>query len=142
MNLKKRYGLGMGNFLTRMLSEKAQELLPTRIKRLLYIGSVIGVLFSKTPDPIMLARINEALKVSYAVNSMLFPAYISDRIWVDIVIEHSKLMALKDLESREKWGICLQFAHRCPLWLQYGSEQLMAADVYEAVTRATIRTAA
>lgn len=142
MSLNKRYGLGMGNFLTRMLCEKLQELLPMRIKRLLYVGSVIGVLFSKTPDPAILARVNEALKIAYGANSMLFPAYISDRIWADLVIEQNKILTLKDMENMERWGICLQFAHRCPPWLQYGSEQLMAADVYEAVTRATFRTAA
>lgn len=139
MLMNKRYGVGMGNFLTRMLREKAQEILPTRIKRLFYIGSVIGVLFSKDPDPAMLSRINEALKVAYGANSMLFPAYFSDRIWADLVLEQNSISNIKDLDVSEKWKICLLFAHRCPTWLQYGTEQLMASDIYEAVNRATLR---
>ena len=140
MLTNKRYGLRMGNFLTRTLREKAQELLPTRIKRLFYVGSVIGVLFSKNPDPVMLSRINEALHIAYGVNSMLFPALISDKIWADLTLEKVDTTgSIQSLCTAEKWRISFLFAHSCPTWLQYGTEQLMASDIYEAVSRASVR---
>ena len=142
MESTKRYGLYSSNFLTRLVQNKLRELLPSRIKRLFYIGSVIGVLFSKDPDPVLLDRINEALKVAYGSNSMLFPAYFSDRIWANMMTERTSFSELKNLDTSEKWRICLLFAHRCPDWMQYGTEQLMSSDVYEIILRASLRKAA
>ena len=138
----KQYGLGKGNFLTRVIREKLQELLPTRFKRLLYVGSVIGILFSKEPDAAILDQINEALKIAYGANSMLFPAYFSDRIWSGLVIEREQLANLRDMEAQERWKICLLLAHRCPTWMQYGTEELMASDAYETLVRGVFRKAA
>lgn len=138
----KQYGLDKGNFLTRVIREKLQELLPTRFKRLLYVGSVIGILFSKEPDTALLDQINEALKIAYGANSMLFPAYFSDRIWSGLVIERERLANLRDMEAQERWKICLLLAHHCPTWMQYGTEELMASDAYETLVRGVFRKVA
>lgn len=138
----KRYGVNAGNFLTRVIRDKATEILPNRIKRIFYVGSVIGVLFSKNPDQELLDKINTALKVAYGSSSMLFPAYFSDRIWAETVCGKDVIAKLGDLPNSEKWRLSLKFATQCPSWMQYGTEQLMASDVYEAIARVTLKKAA
>ncbi len=138
----KRYGIHASNFLSRLIMNKISEILPTRIKRIFYIGSVVGILFSKEPDPVLLDRINEALNVAYGSSSLLFSAYISDRIWADLILEDVKFGNVRDMDSKERWQLSLMLAHRCPDWLQYGTEQLMSFDVYETITRSLLKKAA
>lgn len=132
MGLNQHKGLS-GNFLTRYAQRTMGDLLPSRIKRMLYIGSALGALLkSKNPDKELLYKLNGPLKLASDPASMLFPAYIWDKIWTDSVKRacDRDLLTLSDME---RWKLGLVFASRCPEWLQYGTEQLMASDIYDTL---------
>lgn len=131
--MRKRFGRHVPNFVIRHLQKRLTELLPSRFKRLLYIGSVIGILVSKSPDPELLGKINQALNVAYGSSGMLFPAYFSDQIWAERVLEKAAHCDIHHMHDEDCWKIGMLMAKECPSWLQYGSLQLMAADIYDVV---------
>lgn len=130
-----------GNFFSRHLTKQMAEVLPRRIKRLLYVSSAIGILLrDKKPDAALVARINDKLKLAYSASGMLFPIYIGTIIWKNLMTNTIQLqiglvpvaeLNPGDLSDMDCWRTGLFFARHTPPWLQYGSDELMAADMHD-----------
>lgn len=129
-----------GNFFTRHLSRRTMEILPRRIKRLLYVGVVLGLILKQMPDAEVVDRINQKLHLAYGAVGILFPIYIGTIIWkniatnvIDLHLGHVSISELNPDKMTEMdfWKTGLFFARNMPVWLQYGSNELMAADIHD-----------
>lgn len=122
-----------GNFLTRYLSSTVTDLLPSRVKRMMYLGSAIGILLNcKIPSPELLEKINAELRIAYGAGSIAFPVYFCDKIWnKDCIPIDGKTVA--ELSNETRWRISVAFATNCPEWMRYGSQQLMVYDMFGTI---------
>lgn len=130
-----------GNFFSRYLSKNLAELLPRRIKRLLYVSSVLGmVLQSKNPDPAIVSKVNEKLQLAYSASGMLFPIYIGSIIWKslksNVIMLQTGLVPVTCLDpgkfcDMDCWRTGLFFARNSPDCLRYASDETMTADVHD-----------
>ena len=131
-----------GNFVRRHISRRLMEVLPRRLKRLLYVSSVLGIVLKETPDSDALARVNEKLHLAYGVMGMLFPIYLGSIIWKNvlnnvIVLDRGWVvvdeLSTTELGEADLWKTGLFFARNSPSWIQYGSDALMAADIRDTL---------
>ena len=129
-----------GNFLTRHFSRRMMEVLPRRFKRLLYVSSVMGLILKQIPETSLVDKINQKLHLAYGAVGMLFPIYIGSIIWRSLINNvirlDSGLVSVDNLNPKELseidcWRTGLFFARNTPMWLQYGSDDLMAADIHD-----------
>ncbi len=130
-----------GNFFTRYLETVLCEYLPSKLKRMFYVVSVMSLITkNRSPSAGILRVIARPLRLGYDATMMMFPAYISETIWKDLDTErleglplgHSE--ALCEVPEKEIWKTGMLFATNCPDWLQYGSTQLMASDVHDLLS--------
>ncbi len=130
-----------GNFFSRYLNKNFGEVLPRRIKRLLYVSSAMGLLLrTKNPDMRLVSRINDKLKLAYNASGMLFPIYIGSIIWKNLLSNVIELnigavpvseINVHKLSDMDCWKTGLFLARNTPEWLQYGSNELMASDIHD-----------
>ena len=139
-----------GNFFSRYLTKQISEILPRRVKRLLYVSSAMGtILREKSPDVKLVTKINDRLKLAYGASGLLFPIYIGAFIWKQIkgnlVHLHTGPVKISELPiaqltDMDCWKTGIVFAKNVPSWLRYGSTELMTADVHDMLV--TINKAA
>lgn len=134
------HGSLTGNFLTRHITRTIAEVLPSRIKRMLYIGSALAIITkTKQPSPELLEKLNEPLRIATNSLAIQVPAYFADKIWegLDIKVKDtckldlSKGIRACEVGEMDRWRLGAMFAYSCPAWLQYGSDQLMASDIHD-----------
>lgn len=131
-----------GNFLTRQASKFASGLLPSKLKQLIFVTSGLAVLIrDRVPDLNFLGRVNSRLKSGYSTAYMVIPAYTSTNLWKGITTTLGMVCPsitlpsckLSELTDGEFWRIGMVFATKCPEWLKYGSMELMASDIHDAL---------
>lgn len=135
-----------GNFFTRYLAATVTDVLPRKSKRLIFIGSIIGLLLGeRAKDLLLLTAVNDKLKLAYSAASLLFPAVMSEKLWKMLYTKevpgthlfHSKktgsihTLLFEEVEETELWKAGFFLVKWAPDWLQYGSADLMAADIRE-----------
>ncbi len=130
-----------GNFFTRYLETVLCEYLPSKLKRMFYVVSVMSVITKeRSPSAGILRVISRPLRLGYDATMMMFPAYIGSTIWKDFdttQLEGVPIGCSSDLcnvPDKELWRAGMTFATSCPDWLQYGSTQLMASDVHDLLS--------
>lgn len=130
-----------GNFFTRYLDNVLCEYLPSKLKRMFYVVSVMSVITKdRSPCAGILRVIARPLRLGYDTTMMMFPAYISSSIWKNL--DADKLLTIPvgysadlcTVPEKELWVTGMVFAKHCPDWLQYGSTQLMASDVHDLLS--------
>lgn len=125
-----------GNFLLRFVDRKFKEIIPCRVKRMLYVSSVIGmILKGSKPDAEMFRLLNIPLRLANRPDSMVIMAAMWDFIWSEQIRDRyqRELNALTLAPDKEIWQLAATIALHCPDWLQYGTEQLMAADIFDSI---------
>lgn len=130
-----------GNFFTRHLTKQVADVLPRRVKRFFYVGSAMGMLLrDKSPDTAIVERVNNNLKLAYGVSAVLLPIYMGAIIWRDLMTNLIELQVgyvpiseidACSLSESDCWRVAAYLARRPPTCLQYGSDQLMAADIHD-----------
>ena len=130
-----------GNFFSRYLTKHIADVLPRRVKRLLYVSSAMGtILREKSPDTKLVSKINDKLKLAYGASGLLFPIYIGSFIWkqlkTSVVYIHCGPVKLTELpldkmNDMDCWKTGIVFAKNVPVWLRYGSTELMTADIHD-----------
>ena len=134
-------------FLKYMLRRGA-GLLPTRLRRMMYVGSFAGmVLHIKNPDQKLIGKMNQVLRLAHRPSGWIPPFMISDVVWKHCKDEAIKLssgekpisqVALTEtLSDNDCWRIGLFAARNCPESLRYGSDQVMAADIHDTLVALT-----
>lgn len=130
-----------GNFFSRYLSQEAGQVLPRRIKRLIYVSSAMGLLLkTRELDARLAERINSTMKLAYGASGLLFPVYIGAIIWknlktnlVELKLGPVQLTSIDvyKLDDMDCWRTGLFFARNVPTWLRYGTIELMTADIHD-----------
>ena len=127
---------------------KAAGLLPTRLRRMMYVGSFAGmVLHIQNPDQKLIGKMNQVLRLAHRPSGWIPPFMISDVVWKHCRDEAIKLssgekpisqVALTEtLSDNDFWRIGLFAARNCPESLRYGSDQVMAADIRDTLVALT-----
>lgn len=126
------------NPISRYFYRLIEQKLPRRVKRLIYISSILGLIQQvKEPDMRLVDKINRVFKVANSPEAYRFPVYIKGVIWrgmcADITVGDKKvtICSLKDtvLDQEEQLRVGNYFALQAPDWLKYGSMDLMVQDV-------------
>ena len=128
-----------GNFFSRYGLHLLTEYLPSKMKRMFYVSSALSFLTrNRSPSKRMLDRVQSDLRMPYDARSMSLSAYVGFDLWKELRLEEKtpcqmgdQGILLSNLEEEVLWKIGLEFAERCPAWLQYGSPQLMATDIHD-----------
>lgn len=124
--------------------QKTARFLPTRLRRMLYVGSFAGmVLHVQNPDKELVRKMNEILRLAHKPSGWIAPFMISDVVWqhcttdrVELssgLIPLSQLSLDKQLSDNDCWRIGLFAARNCLESLRYGSDSVMAADIHDAL---------
>ena len=118
--------------------------LPRRIKRLLTIASIVGVLkHSSIPDEALIRKLNSVFHLDYK-SAWLLPMRAHGLIWkfkdtdsISVGDQKSVLicnLGYCHLAEFEISDVVDYFYKLTPKWLRYGSEQLMRRDIHSAIT--------
>ena len=122
-----------------------KDILPRRIKRLIYLSSILGVIehVQKDPDLELIEKLNDILKLADNANSYRLPIYVKSLIWknlnyVPVVGSESGFVPITELHvqnmsNSQKHVLADFFSFRCPEWLAYGSKKLMESDVLSLI---------
>ncbi len=134
-------------FLEYML-RKGTGLLPTRLRRMLYVGSFAGmVLHIRNPDLKLISKMNDVLRLAHRPSGWIPPFMVSSVVWHHCKDDSVRLstgekpisqVALNEaLSDNDCWRIGLFAARNCPESLRYGSDQVMAADIHDTLMALT-----
>lgn len=123
-------------FFSRFLTDHV----PSRIKRLIFLSSIIGMIKKvETPDQEMLNKLNDVLKLAHNNEAMALPIHIHSWLWKNCDLNTSIKIDGKDLsitniaEANLGRNSLIQVAEylvsKAPEWIVYGSEHAIAKDL-------------
>lgn len=146
-------------FVRKKVYEFLNDKIPTRMKRLIFSASLLGILEPKeliesktmskrmtsifvltAEDRRIVHKLNSILNLSkHSESSLMFPVIVRSMIWGDlkkdpyIEIDHHRV-AISDIEAIKKYDPDLNYltaflVSQMPLWLIYGSYNLVHHDV-------------
>ncbi len=114
--------------------------IPKRVKRLIFVSSIIGLLdVDKSITNELIAKINSLLKIAHNPDAMYFPIAVKSIIWRKLVknptmiingIEYN-ISDLRNIRKTDKYYDSLSkfILNAAPEWLRYGSAALMEYDI-------------
>lgn len=124
---------------SRYFSNVARTKTPRKVKRLIYLSTILGMLQNqKDPDIELVKKLNEIFQVARDPNAYLFPMHIRSMIWKGhcgstiklvrgvVPITEIKNLNLTDTDATD---IGVYFAEHSPEWIRYGSNDLLISDV-------------
>lgn len=118
----------------------AGKLFSKKIKRVIYISSIFGILSQvKNPDKVLVVKLNAILNIAKNPESMMYPMQIQSLIWGGgaskaVITLNGVNYLISDLINQsqtinEYKQIAEYFAENAPGWLNYGSKAAMMIDV-------------
>ncbi len=127
-------------FWRQFMSRFLMDHVPSRIKRLIFLSSIIGVIeHVETPDQEMLNKLNTVLKLAHNNEAMALPIHIHSWLWKDCDLESSFNVEGKELNitsiasaNLNKSGflkVAEYLISKAPEWIIYDSEQAIAKDL-------------
>ena len=136
--------ISAGSFLSRFMYRKMGEVLPRRLKRLMFMGSVLGVLTqNKKPNAALLYPLNAVLKAAPDASGFQFPIFMYKYLWKETLKEQLILsdvvypvseLKIEQYDDMDIWRVAVFFAKRSRPFMQYGSLQMMATDIHDLIT--------
>ena len=132
----------LSNFYFSPLTRKTLcKVLPSNVKRLIFISSITGYLRGiQTPQSALAERLNKLMHIGTRSNSLLFPIFISSSIWSDfdpdkklkekglvfsqVINSKDNHVSMKDLRILSNVVI-----ENSPEFLRYGSKKEMRGDL-------------
>lgn len=124
------------------LEQTAKEILPARVKRMMFVSSITGLMRQITdPNEELVARLNEVFKAVHYQGTITATMKVKAIIWRKInptvelngrsvTIAGMDKMTLTDDEAEQ---VASYFATNVPSWMRYGSRELMIHDVKEVM---------
>lgn len=123
---------------------KGSGLLPTRLRRMFYVGSFAGmVLHVQNPDKELVNKMNGLLRLAHRPTGWIPPFMVSDVVWAHCRNEAirlstgevpiSQVRVDRNLSDNDCWRIGMFAAANCPEQLRYGSQTVMAADIHDTL---------
>lgn len=128
------------NFVTRYIIKTCKKKLPPRLKRLMYVSSILGMMQqAKDPNMELVGKLNDVFKIAKYPEAFKFPMYIKSMIWKNmesdkVVVSNGRSIAISDLIKTDLTNndvalVGAYFAKNVPNWLKYGSIDLLIDDV-------------
>ena len=122
-----------------LLKDILAKYLPRKTKRLIYVASLLGLIYhSQKPDDSLGEKLEKLFKLGKKKESYVFPMMITSHIWTslspnesievngkDMLIENLQSMSL---DTDERRIIAKYFEKHVPNWLRYGQEELLQHD--------------
>lgn len=118
------------------------RIIPNRVKRLIFISSLIAYIQgTEKPDAVLACKINRLLSLAHNETAIYTPTMIMDRIWPNIIARDEPIghtgVALCDLCEIEDYqvnpsqarSISNQIIGHMPAALRYGSNRQMKSDL-------------
>lgn len=132
----------LSNFSFSLLTRKTLcKILPSNVKRLIFISSITGYLRGiQTPQSALAERLNKLMHIGTRSNSLLFPIFISSSIWSDFDpdkklkekgLDFSQVINPKDnhVSMKELRILSNVVIENSPEFLRYGSKKEMRGDL-------------
>lgn len=124
------------------LEQTAKEILPARVKRMMFVTTITGLMRQITdPNEELIARLNDVFKAVHYQGTISATMRVKAIIWRKInptvelngrsvTIAGLDKMVLTDDETEQ---VASYFASNVPSWMRYGSRELMIHDVKEVM---------
>lgn len=119
-----------------------EEFLPTKIKRMIFLSSLLAYIQgTKSPDQHLVQKLNHLLKLSNNDKSAMVPPLLNEKIWGGIVSRTEPLgrsgLVLSDLSEIKDYKVFTyqsrfisdRIIRRTPNWLRYGSNKQIKEDL-------------
>jgi len=107
------------SFLKRFIEKSLSENVPRKIKRIIFITTLVGEIEGiKEPDNALLDKINTFFKLNTDSDSLKFPFLFKKAIWNDVEVKEKRIQDHPDI-----------IVKTMPSWLTYGSKELMLDDI-------------
>lgn len=128
------------SFWGQIFSRFLMEHIPSRIKRLIFLSSIIGMIERvETPDQEMLNKLNEVLKLAHNNEAMVLPFHIHSWLWkkcdpeASIEVNGQNICMINIANANLGKTGFLQVAEylisKAPEWIVYDSNQVIAKDL-------------
>lgn len=127
------------NVFEKALSFTFNKLFSKRVKRLVFISSIVGLVYkSKEPDLTLISKLNSVLHIANSAQAMQLPYRVKSVIWKDAdltTLSHSgKSLCLADIETfdidkEDIERLTVQVVSQTPWWLKYSSPEVMCEDL-------------
>lgn len=116
------------------VAKRIGEVLPRKIKRLIYLSSVIAVLDDiKNPSSEITRKLNLLLGLSKDDAAIILPMYINSFIWGDVIRSHPQEFNTYQTKLKSEQmnfdDVVEFFCRNTPAWLSYGSIELLKRDL-------------
>lgn len=130
-------------FLSQRIERLLKSWLSNRIKRIIYVGSILGVVAGeKHSNVAFMEKVNMFLKLAKRSSALMFPAYIGNFIWRNLQSQKVHLgdkdlsigeMQIADIPAQDYLTLGELFSKSAPEWLQYAPVEKMASDVFNTL---------
>ena len=131
-------------FIGRRLERLAEETLSKRIKRLIFISSIIGLIKNmKSPEQEALEKVNSIFNIAKDPNAIALPMYAKSLIWRDlcnkpIEVSSGKVIFATSIDKQEFTNHQYQnivdfFFRHTPKWLKYDEDVVMRGDINKII---------
>lgn len=128
------------SFWARHISPFLSQKISARVKRMVFLSSVVGLLENiTTPDKEMLEKLNAVLKLAHNQDAIALPIYVHSWLWKEcdvntcVEIDGQSVPLFKLLETKMSGEgfkkVAAYLMNIAPNWMVYGSEQVIAKDL-------------
>ncbi len=128
-----------GGFIYNQLSVLFNKLFSRRMKRLVFISSIVGLVYKvKDPDIKVISKLNAILDLANSPQAMELPYRVKSVIWKDkdlnILGHDGKAIHIEDvktfeMDSTDIDNLSTQVVSQTPWWLKYSSTEVMCSDL-------------
>ena len=128
-----------GGFIYNQLSVLFNKLFSRRMKRLVFISSIVGLVYKvKDPDIKVISKLNAILDLANSPQAMELPYRVKSVIWKDkdlnIQGHDGKAIHIEDvktfeMDSKDIDNLSTQVVSQTPWWLKYSSTEVMCSDL-------------
>lgn len=128
-----------GGFIYNQVSVLFNKLFSRRMKRLVFISSIVGLVYKvKDPDIKVISKLNAILDLANSPQAMELPYLVKSVIWKDkdlnILGHDGKAIHIEDvknfeMDSTDIDNLSTQVVSQTPWWLKYSSTEVMCSDL-------------
>lgn len=128
-----------GGFIYNQVSVLFNKLFSRRMKRLVFISSIVGLVYKvKDPDIKVISKLNAILDLANSPQAMELPYMVKSVIWKDkdlnILGHDGKAIHIEDvknfeMDSTDIDNLSTQVVSQTPWWLKYSSTEVMCSDL-------------
>jgi len=125
-------------FIKKKVENTLTNYLPKKVKRLIFISSVIGLIKNiKDPDIEILNKINELFNLSTDNKVLKLPIYFKYYIWTSFKrgVDESVIKNINnsDIEISNVNIFIKKILNDIPSWLNYGTNELIISDLKKII---------